>query len=209
MRTNIGFNPGLLVASCAASLLLGAIGGYLLGASRVAASTAATSNAPGPPAAMPSEPAAVAGLNDSELQPYRDILSKDPKNLGALTTLAHKLYDAERFADAVPYYQQAVAIDSRNAGLSTDLGTALWYSGRPEEALAQYSKSLAIDPAHPQTLFNMGIVRLEGKRDPFGAIEAWDTLLKKHPAYPEADKVRRLMVEAQQTVTGAAMRRSR
>jgi len=103
------------------------------------------------------------------------------------------LYDAQRYAEAIDFYKQAFALNPADINVSTDLGTALWYAGRADEALAQYQKSLAIDASHAQTLFNVGIVRADGKRDYAGAIEAWDALLKANPAYPDAAKVRTLM----------------
>lgn len=202
-----GSNTGLLAASCAASALFGIIVGYIMGTNgnlgRPAGPAYATA------AAAPVSQAPAAGLvNEAELQAYRGILEADPKNLVAATTLGNKLYDAGRYAEAVPYYQQAFALDSKNANLSTDLGTSLWYSGRPDEALAQYRKSLAADPNHPQTLFNQGIVRLEGKQDVLGALESWETLLSKNPTYAEADKVRRMMADAQQRLVAPASSRA-
>lgn len=204
-----GGQAGLLAASCTASLLFGVIVGYIAGsrgglrASSVAAAYAAPAAAP---AAQPPPP----GLaNNAELQAYRDILARDPKNVTAATALGNMLYDAGRYAEAIPYYQQAFALDPKNANLSTDLGTALWYTGRADDALAQYRKSLAAAPNHAQTLFNIGIIRLEGKQDPWGAVEAWTTLLSTNSAYPEADKVRRLIAEAQQKIVGVVPSRVR
>lgn len=190
---------GLVVASSLASALFGIIVGYLLGTGGNLGPSAAGAYVP--PSQPPTTQSAPAGLvNDAELQAYRDILARDPKNLTAATALGNKLYDAGRYADAIPYYLQAFALDSKNANLSTDLGTALWYSGRPDEALAQYQKSLAADPKHPQTLFNIGIVRLDGKQDAIGAIAAWETLLSTSPTYADADKVRRLLTAARAKV---------
>ena len=205
---NSGSSTSLLFASCAASLLLGVIAGYIMEiggnlGSPAPGAFAAPSQSP----VTQSAPAAL--VNESELQAYRDILASDPKNVVAATTLGNLLYDAGRYAEAVPHYQQAFALDSKNANLSTDLGTSLWYSGRPDEALAQYRKSLAAEPKHAQTFFNIGIVRLEGKQDPLGAIEAWADLLVKNPGYPEADKVKRLIAEAQQTVVALGPSRTR
>jgi hypothetical protein len=53
------------------------------------------------------------------------------------------------------------------------------------------------------------IVRLEGKQDALGAIEAWTELLAKNPGYPEADKVKRLIAEAQQKIVAPAASRTR
>ena len=203
-----GNNSGLLAASCIASVLFGVIVGYIMGSGGSLAPS--TAGAYAVPAATPTTQAAPVGLaNEAELQAYRDILARDPKNVTAATNLGNKLYDAGRYAEAIPYYQQAFALDAKNSNLSTDLGTALWYSGRADEALAQYQKSLAADPKHAQTLFNIGIVRLEGKQDTLGAIEAWQSLLTKHPGYAEAEKVKRLITEAQQKIIAPATSRTR
>ena len=161
-----------------------------------------------PAAAAPSATAPV--VNEAELQAYRNILASDPKNAKAATELGNRLYDAGRYSEAVHYYQQALANDAKNIHVSTDLGTALWYLGRADEALAQFDKSLAIDPKHPQTLFNIGVVRSEGKSDPAGAIQSWEALLAANPSYPEAAKVRSMIDAAKQRLgtgrTGAASR---
>jgi tetratricopeptide (TPR) repeat protein len=147
---------------------------------------------------IPTAPVAAATpvVDESELRAYRDILTRDPKNLTAAVKAGNLLYDAQRYPEAISFYQQAFALNPRDINVSTDLGTALWYAGRPDEALAQYEKSLAIEPAHAQTLFNVGIVRADGKHDYPGAIAAWDNLLKSNPTYPDVAKVRSLMAEA-------------
>ena len=134
-------------------------------------------------------------VNEAELQAYRDILATDPKNIKAATELGNKLYDAGRYAEAIPYYQQAAALDPKNVNVSTDLGTALYYAGRPDEALAQLEKSVQANPAHGQTLYNIGIIKRDAKKDPKGAVEAWQRLLQVNPDYPEAARVRTLIAE--------------
>jgi tetratricopeptide (TPR) repeat protein len=141
-----------------AGILFGIIVGYVMGAGQP------FQGAPGAPvaAAQSAQPAA-ALADEGELQAYRNILATDPKNLKANVELANKLYDAARYVEAIPFYQQAFALDPKNVNVSTDLGTALFYAGRTEEALVQLDKSLAIDATHAQTLFNIGIVRRDGK----------------------------------------------
>lgn len=85
---------------------------------------------------------------------------------------------------------------------SWDLGTALWYAGRPDDALAQYAKSLAIAPTHAQTLFNVGVVRADGKGDFAGAITSWNALLQSHPDYTDAARVRTLIEDARTKLRG-------
>ncbi|MBI3403513.1 MAG: tetratricopeptide repeat protein [Acidobacteria bacterium] len=135
-------------------------------------------------------------VDESELRAYREILARDPKNAQAAIKAGNLLYDAHRYVEAIGFYQQAFALTPTDINLSTDLGTALWYAGRADEALAQYEKSLAIDGTHAQTLFNVGIVRSDGKHDYRGAIAAWETLLKTNPGYPDVPKVQSLLADA-------------
>jgi len=104
--------------------------------------------------------------------------------------------DAQRYSEAIGYYQQGFAGNPSDINVSTDLGTALWYTGRADAALAQYAVSLSLDPKHAQTLFNLGIVRSDGKKDYAGAVQAWETLLASNPSYPNAANVRSMISEA-------------
>lgn len=175
-----------------AGILFGLISGYILGAGQAPYAQVAT--APASASVPHDHPTTV--VNETELQAYRDILKADPKNAKAAVELANRLYDAGRYADAVPYYRQALALEPRNANVSTDLATALYYSGRTDDSLEQLNASLSIDPTHAQTLFNLGIVRKEGKKDAKGAADAWQRLLDAHPDYPGADRVRTLLAQA-------------
>ena len=161
-------------------------------------------------------PAALA--NEQELQAYRNILASDPKNVRANVELANRLYDAGRYAEAIPYYQQAFTGDPTNVSVSTDLATALYYAGRPDEALAQFDKSLAIDPKHGQTLFNVGIVRRDGKHDPEGSHRGVGAAARVRPGLRRrgqgADDDRRaedprVVNAAQQEVSVEPVRRAR
>jgi cytochrome c-type biogenesis protein CcmH/NrfG len=175
-----------------AGIFLGVIVGYVIGAGNAQGNAAAVAAAD--PHVHTSQAAPV--VNEAELQAYRTILQSDPKNLKANVELANRLYDAGRFADAIPYYQQAFALDARNVNVSTDLGTAMYYAGRTDEGLKQLEKSLGIDPAHAQTWFNIGIIRRDAKGDKVGAVAAWEKLLEVAPNYPEAARVRTLISEA-------------
>ena len=154
------------------------------------------------PASAPAGPIAgtastVESNVERQVDAYRDVLARDPRNVQAAVNAGNLLYDAQRYADAIPFYQQAFALNATDINVSTDLGTALWYAGRPDESLAQYQKSLAINATHAQTLFNVGIVKADGKKDYAGAIAAWQELLRSNPTYPDVMKVRSLLSDAQ------------
>ena len=133
--------------------------------------------------------------DEQQLQALRNILARDPGNLQANTQLGNMLFDAGRYTEAVAPYQRAFDADPKNVSISTDLGTALWYTGKPDEAVAQFRKSLAIEPNHPQTLFNLGVVLRDGKKDPAGAAKVWEQLLATNPSYPDRAKVQQSLDE--------------
>ena len=179
-----------------ACLILGLAVGYVIfGGQQATVPTAApVAQAPAPaPATGGPQPGL---MDEQQAQALRNILARNPTDVQANTQLGHLYYDSGRFAEAVGPYRQALAVDSNNVNLSTDLGTALWYSGRPDEAIAQFTRSLGIDPTHPQTLFNLGIVKRDGKQDYAGAVQAWEKLLAANPSYAERDKVQQLISQA-------------
>jgi len=135
---------------------------------------------------------------------HRNLLAADPTNVAAAIHLGNLLYDASRFAEAVPVYQQALRLTPGDISVSTDLGTALYYSGRPDDALQQYDVSLALDPKHAQTLFNIGTVRLEAKRDTVGAVAAWERVIAANPSGAQATKARERIDEARRQQVGFA-----
>ena len=183
------------IVNASALLLVGGLSGYLLAVQGRSAS-------PGVALAAAGVATAQAPMADEgQLRAYREILARDPKNVAAAIGAGNLLYDAQRYAEAIGYYQQGFAGNPSDINVSTDLGTALWYVGRADEALAQYDKSLAINPTHAQTLFNVGIVRNDGKHDYAGAVEAWEKLLASNPAYPDATRVRSMIADARQKVT--------
>jgi tetratricopeptide (TPR) repeat protein len=184
------------IVNAAAMLLVGGLAGYILALQGRIASAGV---APAAVASVATAPAPMA--DEAQLRAYREILARDPKNVAAAISAGNLLYDAQRYSEAIGYYQQGFAGNPSDINVSTDLGTALWYTGRADDALAQYAKSLAINPTHGQTLFNVGIVRNDGKHDHAGAVEAWEKLLASNPAYPDATRVRTMIADARQKAT--------
>ncbi len=179
-----------------AGVLFGVIVGYLLGVS-----PRQVGSVPAAASANQAQAAPTAVLTEQELQGWRNILATDPKNVRANAELANRLYDAGRYPEAIPYYQQAFTLDPTNVNVSTDLATAMYYAGRVEDALAQFDRSLAINPKHGQTLFNLGIVKRDARNDARGAIETWERLLASVPDYPDAGKVRTMIAELKTRVS--------
>ncbi|MGI9102482.1 MAG: tetratricopeptide repeat protein [Terriglobales bacterium] len=192
-------------------LLLGAAVGYLLRGSEPAAVTpaqAATTQSPNVgPAQIPGfggVPGAAQSreLVDKAAEPMVAAIKANPKDTATLAKLGNLYYDAQLYKDAIQYYQQALKITPGNPDVRTDMATAMFYLGDADAALGEFQKSLSYRPNHPQTLFNMGIVKWQGKNDAKGALAAWEQLLKANPDYPERQKVEDLMNRAKEHAKG-------
>ena len=194
-----------------AGICFGIILGWVIGtqqagkrnATQVQLQQAAPATAPAPPgdaaAGGTRQPPA---LDEGKVQSLLTIIKSDPKNVGAHVQLANTYFDAERYPDAIKWYEEALKLDPKNPDASTDLGVSYYYSGRTDEALKQFETSLKISPKHAKTLFNKGIVLAFGKRDLQGATEAWQQVVQLAPGTPEAQA-------AQQGLQGIAAARGR
>jgi len=130
-------------------------------------------------------------LDEARVQQLTTILNSDPKNAGAAVQLGNTYFDAERYPEAINWYEKALAIDPKNADASTDLGVSYYYTKRTDEALKQFENSLRIDPKHTKTLLNKGIVLAFGKQDLNGAAESWRKVVELAPNSPEAQAAQR------------------
>jgi Tfp pilus assembly protein PilF len=134
-------------------------------------------------AAAPAQQAAV--LDQGRVQSLTAIVESDPSNAGARVQLANEYYDAERFDEAIAWYQQALAIDPVLVDASTDLAVSYYYTGQTGRALDQFDYSLGIDPEHTKTLLNQGIVLAFGSQNIDAATEVWQRLVELSPDSPE------------------------
>lgn len=188
----------LLAAFC---LLLGVALGYLFrgSASPAAAPVAAatTTQQGSGSQKQQADPNAQAALAQAAA-PLLEAVNKDPNDFDSLVKLGNLYYDGQQFPNAIQYYERALVIHPDNPDVRTDMGTAYWYTGNAEKALTAMETSLKYRPGHPQTLFNQGWVRWQGKQDPKGAIEAWQQLLKANPDYPQRQQVEQYIAKAKE-----------
>ena len=191
-----GTQAYLLAAFC---LVLGVALGYLFRgsaspAAQPAAVAAAVQQDNGSAKAGAEAQAAVA----QAAAPYLEAVKQNPNDYDSLVKLGNVFYDGQQFPEAVGYYERALVIHPENADVRTDMGTAYWYAGNADKAVAAMEISLKYRPGHPQTLFNLGWVRWQGKADPKGAIEAWQQLLKANPDYPQKEQVEQYIAKAKE-----------
>lgn len=130
-------------------------------------------------------------LDEARVQSLMTIVKNDPKNAGAAAQLANTYFDAERYEDAIKWYEESLRLDPKNPDASTDLGISYYYTGQTDRALKQFEQSLAVSPQHTKTMLNQGIVLAFGKRDLAGAEAAWKRVIATAPDSPEAQAARR------------------
>lgn len=183
-------SPVNVLAVGAICLVVGLAVGYYFGrqASGTGAEVGAAAQTQG---SVPATPAGVVDpmvLQQNEAR-LKSALAANPKDENALIQLGNLYYDSGRFRDAVDYYGRALELDPRNVAVRTDRGTSYWNLSQADAAIAEFQKSLEVDPSHAQTLYNLGVVYLNGKNNPAEARKAWQRLLATNPGYPERAKV--------------------
>ncbi len=139
---------------------------------------------------------------DEAVAPLLMNLNTTPGDFNTIVQVANLYYDGRQYEEALQYYKLAVKIQPTNADLLTDLGTSIWYTGDADGAIAEFQKALKYRPDQPGTLFNLGIVRWQGKLDPQGAVQAWEELLRLNPNYPQKQEVQEYIDKARQHAKG-------
>jgi cytochrome c-type biogenesis protein CcmH/NrfG len=182
----------LLASFC---LLLGVALGYLFRGSASSAPQAAA--APQSTGVQIGNTQAQAALQQS-VGPLLEAVNRNPGDFDSLVKLGDLYYDGQQFPNAIQYYERALVIHPENPDVRTDLGTAYWYTGNADKALAEMETSLKYKPGHPQTLFNLGWVKWQGKADAKSAVEAWQKLLKTNPDYPQKQQVEQYIAKAKE-----------
>jgi tetratricopeptide (TPR) repeat protein len=168
----------------ASGTLFGLIVGWMLGTQQPAGSPPAAA------AVAPAGTAASAGatpppLDEVRVQDLMAAANRDPADAAPRVALGNVYFDAERFAEAITWYEASLAIDPQNVDVSTDLGVSYYYTNQPERAIEQFAYSLEVDDGHVKTMLNLGIVRAFGLQDLAGAAEAWERVMAIAPESPE------------------------
>lgn len=139
-------------------------------------------------------------MADKKAEPLLAKLKTDPKNPELLNQLGTLYKATHQFQEAAGYYQKALEADPRNVAARIDLASCMFYQGDADGAINQLQQALTYDPKDANSLFNLGMIRLQAKNDTAGAITTWRQLLKLNPKLPKdkKDAVEKLIAEAQQ-----------
>jgi cytochrome c-type biogenesis protein CcmH/NrfG len=136
---------------------------------------------------------------DQKAAPLLEKLKSDPNNGGLLVQVGNIYKATHQFKEAVGYYEKALNVDPTNVPLRTEMASSMYYSGDIDGAIRQLQQTLRYDPKDANSLFNLGMIRWQGKQDAKGALAAWRQLLKSNPQLSADRKARvqNLIAEAQ------------
>jgi tetratricopeptide (TPR) repeat protein len=186
----------------------GLLVGWIIGSQQSVARTGAA--APAAAQAAPASPRnqqAPPPLDLQRVSALEQQAKTRPADAAIRAELGNVYFDAERFDQAIPWYEGALKLNPKDINVSTDLAVCYYYTNDADRALTQIGRSLAIDPRHAKTLLNQGIIRAFGKQDLAGALESWELVVKYAPDSPEAARAKQGidgLKSAHATDTGAA-----
>ena len=168
--------------------------------------------APASPAANAQPSAAASGMGghmpsleemkqmaDKQAAPLLEKLKSDPNNSDLLIQVGKIYNSTHQFKEAAGYYDKALQVDPKNVAIRTEMASCLYYSGDVDGAISQLQQSLHYDPKDANSLFNLGMMKWQGKQDSKGALAAWQELLKSNPQLSADRKatVQKLMADVQ------------
>lgn len=157
--------------------------GYLMRSSVLAAPHAQRAAVSSPHGAMPPGHSLeqLKQMSDQKAAPLLEKLQSNPNDTSLLMQVAALYHTTHRFKEAADYYNRAVNTDPKNVALRTKLASSLYRNGDIDSAIAQLNTALTYDPRDANALFDLGMIKLQGKGDSKGAVAAWQRLLKTNP----------------------------
>jgi cytochrome c-type biogenesis protein CcmH/NrfG len=138
-------------------------------------------------------------MADKKAEPLLEKLKTDPNNSDLLIQVGTIYKATHQFKEAAGYYGKVLQVDPKNVPIRTEMASCLYYNGDVDGAIGQLQQSLQVDPRDANSLFNLGIIKWQGKQDGKGALAAWKELLKSNPQLSTDRKatVQKLMADVQ------------
>jgi tetratricopeptide (TPR) repeat protein len=174
-----------------AGIAFGLIAGWIIGTQQATVRTPAAAPVAAAPAAEAGPRAAI--LDETQVNALKAVADRETTNPRPRVELANLYFDAQKFDEAITWYEAALALNPNDVDVSTDLGVSYYYTNNPDKALEQLDRSLKIDPRHVKTLLNVGIVRAFAKQDLEGASKAWQQVIQLAPDSPEGQAAKRAL----------------
>jgi cytochrome c-type biogenesis protein CcmH/NrfG len=138
-------------------------------------------------------------MADKKAAPLLEKLKSDPNNSDLLIQVGNLYKGTHQFKEAAGYYDKVLHVDPKNVAIRTEMASCLYYNGDVDGAISQLQQALHYDPKDANSLFNLGMIKWQGKQDSKGALAAWQQLLKSNPQLSADRKatVQKLMADVQ------------
>jgi len=142
-------------------------------------------------------------MADNQAAPLLEKLKSNPGDSTLLVQLGGVYHSNHQFTLAAEYYGKAVEVDPKNVATRTRLASSLYRSGDVDGAILQLNRALSYSPHDANALFDLGMIRLQGKQDSKGALAVWQKLLKTNPQLSADRKatVQKLMADVLTTLS--------
>jgi cytochrome c-type biogenesis protein CcmH/NrfG len=127
-------------------------------------------------------------MADKQAEPLLAKLKDDPKNADLLIQAGNIYFSTHQFRQAADYFGKSLEVKPKNTRIRTQMASCLYYSGDVDGAIKQLELATQDDPKDANSLFNLGYIRWQGKKDTEGALAAWSQLLKTNPQLQPAKK---------------------
>jgi cytochrome c-type biogenesis protein CcmH/NrfG len=176
-----------VLAMAVISLLAGLGIGYLMRSSQLAAVSTritphgATQAAPGMAGQHHPSLEEIKQIADKEAAPLLEKLKSNPNDSAVLVQVGAIYHTSHRFKEAAAFYNRALDSDPKNVAIRTKLASSLYRNGDSDGAIKQLNQALTYGPSNANALFDLGMIKLQGRGDSKGAIAAWQRLLKNNP----------------------------
>jgi len=119
---------------------------------------------------------------------YREAIEQQPTLLEAVANLAGVLQQQGRFADAIPWYERAVALSPRAGALWSGIGACQYRIGDHAAAHASFGRALEYGNDDPKAMVNMASMLLAERRYD-EALPLLEKALAREPGFDEAENV--------------------
>src|SRR5437016_6025162 len=119
------------VAFGVAGIAFGLIAGWIIGTEQVKPGAPAAAPSASAPAPAASSNTRAAIVDDAKVNALKAVAEREPKNAKPRAELGNLYFDAERYDDAITWYEQALKLAPKDENLSTDLGVSYYYTNQP------------------------------------------------------------------------------
>ena len=111
---------------------------------------------------------------------YREVLSQDPKNAGAMHLLGLAAHQMGNHAEALNLMQAAEAIEPFNLKIKSNIGSVFMATGEPEKAATSFQAAQKLDPKDGELALNLGLAERACNRQE-SAFVAFETACQRLP----------------------------